>query len=157
MTVKRLLILVFLWGTLCVYSAAPAAPQWNGVINQPLQGSWITNVTWIHTNVAVKGPGVDFQNVIVYAGTNGLHGAILLSWDNKTNEVVTHNFVYYGEATQTQTNVYRILPRISTVAFFGIFKPQTTYWSYVTACNGLLESLPSDVLLFTPSIPSSLP
>lgn len=133
------------------YAAAPSPPQNAAIAGFPNQGVWVTNITWIYTNVAVKTPTTFIPQVTIYNGTNGLHGGTVLSWDNNPSSPdIAGSRLYYGSTLGSTTNVVTVGPAITTVVFFNVFTNKTEmYWAWVTAFNTSgLESANSDGILF---------
>jgi hypothetical protein len=147
LSLKALLALLLV-SSVC--AAPPAPPQSAAVVGQPNQGAWITNITWIYTNVAVKTPTLEIPQVTIYNGTNGMSGAAVLSWDNNPDGLAVGSRVYYGSTANSATNVFGVNSNITTVLFFNIFTNRTEmYWAWVTAYSATgLESEKSNVILF---------
>jgi hypothetical protein len=150
---KYLKLAVSLCASLCaslsVYGAPPAPPVFNGVAGMPNTGAWVTNVTWIYTNVAVVGPTMSLPKVTIYNGTNGLTGCTVLAWNPSPTPNLAKYNLYYAATNTTTTNVYATLPDVVCVAFFGVFNTNLYYWSWVVAVDKTNNmSVPSNAILF---------
>ena len=135
---------------LAALAATPPAPPSNPTnpLLPPAGPVVLTNVTLVYTNIAVKSPTLDFQNVTIYGGTNALKGSLLISWLASPDTNVTGYNLYYGPTTLAQTNKYPTQAQVTTVMFCSMLNTNLIYWMYVTAFNSTgLESEPSNQIV----------
>ena len=149
---KRLVLIGALWLLFLLnLCAAPSPPQFIGIVGAPTNGFWVTNISFIWTNTAVRTPTLDLAQVTVY-GSNTISQATVLSWNQPTNTIALAGYkVYYGQVGGT-TNIFKVSSNILSVAFYSTLATNVQWWAYGTAfdTNGA-ESLPSTQVLFTPS------
>lgn len=149
---KRVQVILFFLMAFAALAATPPAPPTNPTnpLLPPAGPVLLTNITLVYTNVAVKSPTLDFQNVTIYGGTNAFKGSTLVSWDASPDPDVSGYMLYYGPTTLAQTNKYPTLKQVTTVMLSGMLSTNLTYWFYVTATNvSGLESVPSNIILAT--------
>jgi hypothetical protein len=131
-------------------SAAPAPPVLIGVVPGPTNGFWVTNISFVYTNTAVRTLTIDLGQVTIF-GTNALNNATVLSWFYSTAPTVWSYKVYYGQTSGGPTNTFLVSSNINTVAFFSSLATNAQWWAYATALDTATnESLPSNQILFIP-------
>jgi hypothetical protein len=122
-----------------------------GMIGGPMNGFWMTNITFVYTNTAVRTPTIDLGQVTIY-GTNAFSKATVIAWDPPTNGVVAGYKVFYGLVSGGTTNVFTVNSNITSVAFYSSLATNVQWWAYATAFDkNTNQSLPSNQVLFTPT------
>ncbi len=130
-------------------SAPPSSPaNPSNPLVPPQTPVRITNVTCVYTNVALKSPTLDFQNVTLYDASNSCKGLLLISWDANVEPELAGYRVYYGPIDAQQTNKYTVQKHVNTVLFSSMFNTNSVYWFRITAFDGDgLESPPSSAVI----------
>jgi len=129
--------------------AAPPPPSALSMVNTPTGGFWLTNVTYVYTNTAVRTPTIDLAQVTVY-GTNAIEKATLLAWAPPAALIGGYK-LYYGMTGGGSTNTFFVNSNVTCVVFYSTLATNTTWWAYVTARDtGTNESVPSDSIVFLP-------
>lgn len=149
---KKVYILLTVLLAFVALAATPPAPPTNpsNPLLPPSVPVLLTNVTLVYTNVAVKTPTLDFQNVTIYGGSNAFKGSLVISWDASPDANVNGYNLYYGPVSQAQTNKYATQKHVTTVMFNSMLNTNYTYWMNVTAFSADgLESVPSNTILVT--------
>jgi len=134
----------------CLASAAPPAPPvFRGAV-APTNGFWVTNISFVFTNVAVVKPGGTFPQVTLYS-TDTLMAGNPLSWNFSSDPTASGYKLYYGQVSATVTNAVPVRSNINAITFYSTLSNGVPYWAYVTCLgtNGQ-ESVPSVVITFTP-------
>jgi len=113
-------------------------------------GFWVTNVTFIFTNAAVRTPTLDLSKVTIY-GTNSIPtNSTLLSWHAPTNFTPAGFKVYYGLASGGPTNVFTVSSNVLVAVFFNSLATNSQWWFYATCFDiNKIESLPSNQVLLS--------
>lgn len=149
---KLLLILITVFsGLTATFAAGPPPPTMIGQVGAPTGGFWLTNVTFVYTNAAVRTPTIDLGQVTVYA-TNTLDKATILSWTPPTNTVGLAGYkLYYGQTGSATTNKFAVTNTVTCAIFYSSMATNTTWWAYVTCVDTAnVESVPSAQILFAP-------
>lgn len=149
MRMKKIFAVLLLSLVCLAGRAAPAPPQFLGLAN-PTNGFFMTNITFVFTNVAMVTQTAFFPQVTVFSGSV-FNVANTLSWMPTADPTVSFK-IYYGAVTGTTTNNFVLQTNISSISFFSVLNTNLSYWAYVTALdtNGN-ESVPSGVISFTPT------
>ena len=153
---KRLNLVLALLLLLCAaaFAAPPAPPRMGGIVGTPTNGFWLTNITFVFTNTAIRTPTVDLGQVTVY-GTNTFSQANVLAWALPTNMVGVAGFsVYYAKTSGGTTNKFTVKTNITSAAFYSSLTTNVSWWAYVTSFDTNsppLESAPSSAVTFTPT------
>ena len=153
---KRLNLVLALLLLLCAaaFAAAPAPPRMNGIVGTPTNGFWLTNITFVWTNTAIRTPTIDLGQVTVY-GTNTFSKANTLAWRLPTNMTSVAGFkIYYAKTSGGTTNTFTVGTNITSAAFYSSLTTNVSWWAYVTAYDTNtppLESAPSNAVTFTPT------
>jgi len=126
----------------------------SSVVGTPTNGFWLTNVTFVWTNTAIRTPTVDLGQVTVY-GTNTFDQATVLAWGLPTSMAGIAGFrVYYARTSGGATNTFTVSTNITSAAFYSSLTTNVSWWAYVTSFdtnNPPLESVPSGAVTFTPT------
>lgn len=87
----------------------------------------------------------------VLLSARGLASSVTFAWDPSPDPLVSSYFLYFGEVGGWNTNKLSIGP--GTSAYLDGLTAGTAYFFYVTASeSGGPESLPSNLLTFTPAL-----
>lgn len=141
--VVALLVMVCL-----VCASQPAPPVFRGAV-APTNGFWMTNITFVFTNVAVVKPGAVFPQVTIFS-TNTLSAGNPLAWVPNPDPTVAYR-LFYGQVSSTVTNVLNVNSNVNAVTFYNTLTNGVPYWAYVVCydTNGN-TSPPSGTITFTP-------
>lgn len=133
-----------------VTAAPPPAPAMLAHNGAPTNGFWLTNVTFVWTNTAIRTPTIDLSAVTVY-GTNALRGAVVLSWVPAPNSDNTVGYrIYYGKVGGSVTNRFEAPKYATSAAFYSSLTTNVAWWAYATAYSASEESVPTTAVVFTP-------